>query len=576
MALRENLQLTTNDLQHSKLLPFLCLLGILAIAAFFRLWQLAQVPPGLYPDVAINGNDALETLKTGNFKLFYPENNGREGLFIWLIAASFSIFGVSIWSIKIVAAIIGILTVLGLYLLAKELFEIVNSQWLKVNSQSIALLSSFFLATSFWHVNFSRIGFRAILIPFILVFAFYFLVKGLKNKTALSLIISGIFFGLGFYTYISYRFIVLLLPLILIFWFFIYQKENLQKIFIINTLFLLVTIFIIGLPIGLYFLQNPQDFIGRAAQTSIFATENPIKEFGKSLILHLGMFNFYGDPNWRHNFSGSPMLPWPIGILFLIGIFISAREILRKSNYQNKNFQPLSAFYFLFSTFFIMLLPGILTYEGIPHSLRTIGVIPSVFIFLAIGGAALWAKIKPGSRFLTGFSFRKPNVAKRVKNSLLGKEKIKKVWLLNLILAIFFGYLITAQYQKYFISWAKNPNVNDAFSADLVKIGEYLNSLRPKTQKYVIVNLSGAPVPRPNGIPMPAQTIMFIENMKYGSPQSTYLLPENLSQIKIEREVVILPMNPDNGLFEKLSQMFPEGEKKEEQGIWIYEINPKF
>jgi predicted membrane-bound mannosyltransferase len=53
------------------------LLVILAIASFFRLWKLDSIPPGLYPDVAINGNDALDSLKTGTFKVFYPENNGR-------------------------------------------------------------------------------------------------------------------------------------------------------------------------------------------------------------------------------------------------------------------------------------------------------------------------------------------------------------------------------------------------------------------------------------------------------------------------------------------------------------------
>jgi len=113
------------------------LLIILAIAAFFRFFELADIPPGLYPDVAINGNDALDALKTGDFKVFYPENNGREGLFINLIALSFLIFGPSILAIKIVAAVIGILTVFGLYLLTKELFK----------KTPIALLSAFFLAT---------------------------------------------------------------------------------------------------------------------------------------------------------------------------------------------------------------------------------------------------------------------------------------------------------------------------------------------------------------------------------------------------------------------------------------------
>jgi len=33
------------------------------------------------------------------------------------------------------------------------------------------------------------------------------------------------------------------------------------------------------------------------------------------------MFNFYGDPNMRHNYSGDPELFFPVGILFLIGFW---------------------------------------------------------------------------------------------------------------------------------------------------------------------------------------------------------------------------------------------------------------
>ena len=81
------------NLMSTKNKELLFLLLILAIAAFFRLWQLNEIPPGLYPDVAMNDNNALETLRTRNIKVFYPENNGREGLMMWLIALSFSVFG---------------------------------------------------------------------------------------------------------------------------------------------------------------------------------------------------------------------------------------------------------------------------------------------------------------------------------------------------------------------------------------------------------------------------------------------------------------------------------------------------
>ena len=522
-------------LQKNKELIFLLI--IIAIAAFFRLWQLNFIPPGLYPDEAINGNEAI--FNPG--KVFYPENNGREGLFIWLLAFSFSIFGISIWSLKIVPAAIGILTVLGLYLLTKELFL---NQGEKV-SRSLALLSSFFLAISFWHVNFSRIGFRAILLPFILVFAFYFLFKGFREKKILNFVISGIFFGLGFYTYISYRFVVFLLSLTLLYWWLIYQKEKLQKKFLFFIFYFLFFILITALPIGIYFLQNPQDFISRAAPISIFAAENPIKEFGKSLILHLGMFNFYGDPNWRHNFAGSPMLFWPVGILFLIGLFLSLKELIKFP--KDKNLLSLAISHWLLVVwFFVMLFPGILTFEGIPHALRTIGVIPAVYIFAGLAGWRLY-------NFL--------------------ERNIKNKKLLILASIIFLLMVMVVQFDKYFLKWAKRPEVKDAFSKNYVEIGNYLNSLPPKIQKYVIVNVSGVPVPFPDGLPMPAQTVMFIEKTKYEKPQSIYLLPENLDQIKIEKWTVILPMRYDQNLFDKLSQKFPQGELQKKDDIRFFKIN---
>jgi len=521
----------------------LILFFILILAFFFRFWKLNSIPPGLYPDVAMYANDALETLKTGNFKVFYPHNFGREGLFIWLLAFSFSIFGVSIWSIKIVAAIIGILTVFGLYLLTKELFSL-NSQIVEQsNSQiAIALLSSFFLATSFWHVNFSRIGFRAILLPFILVSAFYFLFRGSREKKVLNFIISGILFGLGFYTYVSYRFIVLLLPLVLICWFLIYRKQGFQRRYLSFIFYFLFFIFFTALPIGIYFLKNPGDFIGRAAPISVFRAENPIKEFGKSLILHLGMFNFYGDPNWRHNFSGSPMLPWPVGILFLIGIILSFKEIFKKSNYQSENRQSLFTFYFLLFTFFIMLLPGILTFEGIPHSLRVIGVIPVVYIFVALGFWWIYQKLRQNT-------------------------KNKKLLLAGCIL--FLVAVSFSEFNKYFVQWGKNKEVEEAFTKRYADIGYYLNALPENVQKYVIVNELGVPF---YGISIPAQTPMFIEIVEFGQLRSIYLPAENLNQIKINQKVTVIVPLYNGKLLDELRKRFPQGQVKQEKEFWVYMI----
>lgn len=520
----------------------LFLLIILAIAAFFRLWKLNSIPPGLYPDIAINGNDALDTLASGNFKLFYPENNGREGLFMWLIALSFSFLGASVWSIKIVAASFGILTVLGTYLLTKELFRPIDENQEKFNL--IALFSSFFLAVSFWHVNFSRIGFRAIMLPFVLVFSFYFLFKGFRTKKLRNLIISGIFFGMGFYTYISFRLAVPLLFIVLLLWLLIYLKDKSLKQYLLLVSCLLATIFIVALPIGIYFLEHPQDFIGRAAGVSIFAAPNPVKKLAESLILHLAMFNFWGDQNWRHNFAGAPMLLWPVGILFLVGLFISIKDFIL--SLKNKNLNLLLVSFSLLSWFFFLLLPGVLTGEGIPHALRVIGVIPVVYIFVGLGAYFLYRQLK-----------------KVIKNT-------KLLIIITLLFLVAVGYL---EFNKYFIKWANHPEVKDAFSANYVEIAGYLNSLSGEIQKYVIVNQSGVPVPWPNGIPMPSQTIMFLERAKYGQIRSTYLLPQDLNKIKLgETATVILPLSYEQGLLDSLKIIFPQGQIKEINEVWFYQI----
>ena len=85
----------------------LALILVILVAAFLRLWKLQDIPPGIYPDEAQNATDAIQTLETRQPQAFYPANNGREGLFNNLTALSFALFGISIWSLKIVPAVAG-------------------------------------------------------------------------------------------------------------------------------------------------------------------------------------------------------------------------------------------------------------------------------------------------------------------------------------------------------------------------------------------------------------------------------------------------------------------------------------
>ncbi len=514
----------------SKKYQIIFLLLILSLAVFFRFWQIGSIPPGLYPDEAINGNDARQTLENGQFNVFYPENNGREGVFIWLISLSFYLFGSAIWSLRLVSAVFGVLTVLGLYLLAQELFN-----------KKIALASSFFLAVSFWHTNFSRISFRAILVPFLLCFSFYFLWRAFHRNTLSDYIWSGLFFGLGFYTYIAFRMAVLILGLVLLMriidywlknkyrqisWPWAYFKGSWWKVDVF-----LLTIFIVALPIGLHFLNYPQDFLGRAGGVSVFSQENPYKEIFLSTVKTLGMFNLVGDQNWRHNLAGQPMLSWPIGLLFIIGLVLVIKNL----------FKDRDTSVFLIGWFLIMLLPSILTCEGLPHALRTIGVIPVVYILAALGLALVFRWVSKINR-LTAF----------------------------LIIGFLLVYPALDNFNKYFFKWAQDPNVPGAFRQDLVKLTDSLKDWPAETKKYIIVNEPGVRVPYPDGLPMPAQTIIFQSEAK--NLPINYLAEDQKSWTDLSQPALIVLLKKDASILEQLSKTWPDGIIKQINEFTAYQI----
>lgn len=526
------------------------LIAILVIAFVFRFQHIISVPPGLYPDEAINGNNALQALETGDFKIFYPENNGREGLFINIQTLFLKIFGPEPWVLRSVSAIFGFLTVVGLYLLVRLLFN-----W------QIASITGFYLAVSFWHVVFSRIGFRAIMIPFLTVWGFYFLWRGLRNFRLSDFALSGIFFGLGLHTYIAFRFVPFVVILVLLAYWWRIKKDysherylHLRNEVLRRLALFFLAAFFVALPILYYFWQNPADFLGRGGQVSIFQAKEPLKEFFKSLGLTLASFNFTGDWNWRHNFAGSSLLFWPVGAFFVIGLLKSVTKMFKK---WHKHGHPSTLHVLLLSWFFIMLLPSALTREEIPHALRLIGVLPVVMIFAAEGTWWLfetlihWYRekdIHPHTQFesksknyRTFLDILKLGVGVHPLETPYKKEHEAKL-IVGAALIILLAAIGVVEYNKYFNKWAKRPEVRDVFAADFVELGQRINQLPKEMPKYVLVNASGVLV---DGIPMPAQTVMFITGTYTAEKQQEknvfYILPEEEKFIK-ERNAIVLPL----------------------------------
>ncbi len=466
--------------------------AVVALASFLRLWHLDKTPPGVWYDEAYNALDALQASENNDYKIFYPENYGREGLYINILALSFKIFGVNNFALRFPGALFGILTVVGFYLLLRKL---------KLYHTTV-LLAVFALTTSFYHINFSRIAFRAIMVPLLLVWSLYFFFKvvpnlkkreksddaSIKLKTKnispksmlaskeFNLFLAGLLTGLGLHTYIAYRVVPLIFIIFLIVFLFVYSgflKKHWKGI-----LFFLLGAIISAGPLLFYFKNNPSAFSGRTDAVSIFNSPEMStgQAFLKSLTYHLQSIILIGDGNQRHNYNSFPLLPSVWGLFFVIGFFISLKEIFLTFVNRFRKKEPTKLFLPSLlgqTTFWVMLIPGALSLEGIPHFLRIIGVTPAIFLLTALP-----------------FEYIR-RLYLHLKNSPFYKLKL---WRWKIMQLAFVGLVATfilaglSQIYLYFALWGPDPKTAEAFQNDWYVLGKFIKKQPLKKQNYLIFN----------------------------------------------------------------------------------------
>lgn len=379
-------------------------LGLVIILAIgFRFYDIQNYPGGLFPDQAANGEDALLILD-GDWRPFYERGNGREALFFYLQALMIWLFGIGVWPMFAASAVVGVLTVVAVYFATRPWF-----------GKLAGLLAAGFLATSHWHVTLSRTGFRAIMIPlFVAAFTacvgYAVLNRENKYKSYLFAALAGAFFAGGFYTYIAYRVMVGVVLGIAIIWLMasLHPKIGWPQLarYWRQIMVGLIAAVVVFAPLGIYFWQNPEAFVGRAGQVSVF---NPNLQqpggVGPTILWSLeetllSFFGGEGDLNWRHNVAGYPLLNPLAAILFLLGLawIINGFFRLIYKIFLGRELHLDLIFPYLLLVIFGMLLPVITTAEGIPHGLRSIGLVAPVFMIVGVAGAVVinWLRRRSG------------------------------------------------------------------------------------------------------------------------------------------------------------------------------------
>jgi len=445
---------STEHLPWPGLSDFTVIVLLFVMAFSIRVVCLTTVPPGLWIDEANNGLDALTIINGWHYPVYFSSNVGQEALFKYLCALSIKIFGTNALAIRLVSVLIGALAVPLLFLFVRELFD----------GRTIALIAALLLLFSRWHIHFSRIGFRGIFIPTIVLLCLLFLVRALKRQHWKYYSLLGITTGLGFYTYISFRVFPLILFIFLVH-LLICERQSLkgQSPRIVLTLFLVVAVV---LPLAVYVLENRELFFARMDQTSIFAQSgNLYLNFGSNILRYALMFFISGDPLLRHNIPDQPMLPYILMPFLVAGIVIFVKQI--------RDWR----FSLIMANFGVMLLPGLLsTTTQSPAALRTLGVTPFMYVFVAYALVQL-KRLLPFEERLTTVG-KKMNLSPQTFSSLI----------VILILALAFLH----EQINYFLVWPSLVNKSgpavrsfEAFNTDEIDIARAINQYSDRADFYV-------------------------------------------------------------------------------------------
>ena len=234
---------------------------IILLATLLRFYKLAQVPAGMTWDEAALGYNGYAVIRTRHdewldrlpvsFKSF---GDYKAPFAIYLVGLSTTLFGLSLYSVRLPFAVSGVLAVWGLIKLTRLILEIHYSLSTpkKQNLQLLSLASGFILATSPWHLHFTRTGFESGLALTLTIWGLYFLAKSPISHSSnspkkyfqvdLRIIFSALLLASSLYTYHSSK---IFLPVLLLTVAMIHTKMLLASIkkviiFAISLLILLI------------------------------------------------------------------------------------------------------------------------------------------------------------------------------------------------------------------------------------------------------------------------------------------------------------------------------------------------
>lgn len=374
------------------------LIFIILFGFFLRIFNIENNPPALYGDELTMVYDTYSLLKTGRdqtgawFPITFSMGVGRPAGYVYASIPFVSVFGPSALGVRGLSIVSGVGIILLMYILGKKFF-----------SHRVGVIAALLTSISPWDLSLSRGGFEAHFALFLILLGTTFFFAA--QRKPLYYVFSAICFGLTIHTYPTYK-LVLPLFLMLLIWFL-----GIKKLFNRALLGYIVTsaiILAVAVAVSINQTLWSQSEI-RFNNINVFAQselrENIIQKinFDRSLttlphslkplfhnkpveyslvLLEVYLKNFSldflllsGDKNPRHNMASS-------GAVYIIEFFLI---MVGSVSIWKKSFRTA-----VLVTAWLLLAPAATSLLLEPHFLRSAFMLPPLLILSCVGLDRLW------------------------------------------------------------------------------------------------------------------------------------------------------------------------------------------